>query len=113
VDITLLTESSHGQLLLELPHPRADGATHLLLDPLELAAGTGGSWASTPAARACGACSRGSGSTGRRHPRHRRPRRRDGKRNRAEPILEACRERYRVTVAPDQAFDRQIRAFLD
>jgi hypothetical protein len=31
-----LTESSHGQLLFELPHPRADGATHLLLDPLEL-----------------------------------------------------------------------------
>jgi len=31
-----LTESSHGQLLYELAHPRADGATHLLLDPLEL-----------------------------------------------------------------------------
>jgi Putative transposase len=31
-----LTESSHGQLLYELPHPRRDGATHLLLDPLEL-----------------------------------------------------------------------------
>jgi hypothetical protein len=31
-----LTESSGGQLLYELPHPRRDGATHLLLDPLEL-----------------------------------------------------------------------------
>ena len=31
-----LTESSRGQLVFELPHPRADGATHLLLDPLEL-----------------------------------------------------------------------------
>ena len=31
-----LTESSHGQVVFELPHPRADGATHLLLDPLEL-----------------------------------------------------------------------------
>src|SRR5262245_58545078 len=31
-----LTESSGGQLLYELAHPRADGATHLLLDPLEL-----------------------------------------------------------------------------
>ena len=31
-----LTESSHGQLLYELAHPRADGTTHLLLDPLEL-----------------------------------------------------------------------------
>jgi len=31
-----LTESSAGQVLYELAHPRADGATHLLLDPLEL-----------------------------------------------------------------------------
>jgi hypothetical protein len=31
-----LTASSGGQLLYELPHPRRDGATHLLLDPLEL-----------------------------------------------------------------------------
>jgi hypothetical protein len=31
-----LTESSGGQLLYELPHPRRDGSTHLLLDPLEL-----------------------------------------------------------------------------
>jgi hypothetical protein len=31
-----LTESSHGQLLYEVPHPRRDGSTHLLLDPLEL-----------------------------------------------------------------------------
>ena len=31
-----LTESSHGQLVFELTHPRADGATHLLLEPLEL-----------------------------------------------------------------------------
>ncbi len=31
-----LTESSRGQLVFKLPHPRADGATHLLLDPLEL-----------------------------------------------------------------------------
>ncbi|MGH7730412.1 MAG: transposase [Candidatus Eiseniibacteriota bacterium] len=31
-----LTESSPGQLLFELAHPRADGTTHLLLDPLEL-----------------------------------------------------------------------------
>ena len=31
-----LTESSHGQLLYELPHPRRDGSTHLLLDPREL-----------------------------------------------------------------------------
>ncbi len=31
-----LTESTHGQLLYELPHPRRDGSTHLLLDPLEL-----------------------------------------------------------------------------
>ena len=31
-----LTESSHGQLVYELPHPRRDGATHLLLDPMEL-----------------------------------------------------------------------------
>jgi hypothetical protein len=31
-----LTESSRGQLVFELPHPRPDGATHLLLDPLEL-----------------------------------------------------------------------------
>jgi hypothetical protein len=30
-----LSETSHGQLLYELPHPRADGSTHLLLDPLE------------------------------------------------------------------------------
>lgn len=30
-----LSESSQGQLL-ELAHPRADGSTHLLLDPLEL-----------------------------------------------------------------------------
>lgn len=31
-----MTESSGGQLLYELPHPRRDGSTHLLLDPLEL-----------------------------------------------------------------------------
>ena len=31
-----LTESSGGQLLYELGHPRADGATRLSLDPLEL-----------------------------------------------------------------------------
>jgi len=31
-----LTESAHGQLLFELAHPRADGTTHLLLEPLEL-----------------------------------------------------------------------------
>ena len=31
-----LTESSHGQLLFELAHSRADGTTHLLLAPLEL-----------------------------------------------------------------------------
>ena len=31
-----LTESSHGQRLFELAHSRADGTTHLLLDPLEL-----------------------------------------------------------------------------
>jgi len=31
-----LSESSGGQLLYQLGHPRADGATHLLLDPLEL-----------------------------------------------------------------------------
>jgi len=31
-----LAESSGGQLLYQLAHPRADGATHLLLDPLEL-----------------------------------------------------------------------------
>ena len=31
-----LTESSHGQLLYELPHPRRDGPTHILLDPQEL-----------------------------------------------------------------------------
>jgi hypothetical protein len=33
-----LTESSGGQLLYVLPHPRRDGATHLVLDPLELIA---------------------------------------------------------------------------
>ena len=31
-----LTESARGQVVFELPHPRANGATHLLLDPLEL-----------------------------------------------------------------------------
>ena len=31
-----LTESSGGQLLYQLPHPRRDGSTHLLLDPREL-----------------------------------------------------------------------------
>jgi hypothetical protein len=31
-----LTESARGQLGFELPQPRTDGATHLLLDPLEL-----------------------------------------------------------------------------
>jgi hypothetical protein len=31
-----LTKSSRGQVVFELPHPRADDATHLLLDPLEL-----------------------------------------------------------------------------
>jgi hypothetical protein len=31
-----LTESAHGQLRFELAHPRADGTTHLLLEPLEL-----------------------------------------------------------------------------
>ena len=31
-----MSESSHGQLLYELAHPRADGSPHLLLDPLEL-----------------------------------------------------------------------------
>ena len=31
-----LTESSGGPLLYELPHPRRDGSTHLLLDPREL-----------------------------------------------------------------------------
>jgi hypothetical protein len=31
-----LTQSSHGQVVFELPHPRAAGATHLLLDPLDL-----------------------------------------------------------------------------
>jgi Putative transposase len=31
-----LTESAHGQLLFELAHQRADGTTHLLLEPLEL-----------------------------------------------------------------------------
>ncbi len=30
-----LAESSNGQLLYELVHPRRDGSTHLLLDPLE------------------------------------------------------------------------------
>lgn len=30
------TDSSQGQLVYELPHPRRDGSTHLLLDPLEL-----------------------------------------------------------------------------
>ena len=34
-----LTESSQGQLLYALAHPRADGVTHLLLDPLELLVG--------------------------------------------------------------------------
>ncbi len=29
-------ESSQGQLVYALPHPRRDGSTHLLLDPLEL-----------------------------------------------------------------------------
>jgi Putative transposase len=31
-----LTETAHGPLLFELAHPRADGTTHLLLEPLEL-----------------------------------------------------------------------------
>jgi Putative transposase len=31
-----LTESSHGPLLFELAHPRADGTTHRLREPLEL-----------------------------------------------------------------------------
>jgi DNA-directed RNA polymerase specialized sigma24 family protein len=31
-----LTGSAHGQLRFELAHPRADGTTHLLLEPLEL-----------------------------------------------------------------------------
>ena len=31
-----LTESSHGQLVFELAHPRADGTPHLLREPLEL-----------------------------------------------------------------------------
>jgi hypothetical protein len=31
-----LTESPNGQLTYQLPHPRRDGATHLLLDPREL-----------------------------------------------------------------------------
>ena len=31
-----VTESSRGQVVFELPHPRTDAATHLLLDPLEL-----------------------------------------------------------------------------
>jgi Putative transposase len=31
-----LTASAHGQLLFELAPPRADGTTHLLLEPLEL-----------------------------------------------------------------------------
>jgi hypothetical protein len=31
-----LTERSDGQLVYALAHPRADGATHLLLDPREL-----------------------------------------------------------------------------
>ena len=31
-----LTDSSGGQLLYQLPHPRRDGSTHLLLDPLEM-----------------------------------------------------------------------------
>lgn len=31
-----LSESSHGHLLDELAHPRTDGSTHVLLDPLEL-----------------------------------------------------------------------------
>ena len=31
-----LTESCGGQLLYQLPHPRRDGSTHLLLDPREL-----------------------------------------------------------------------------
>jgi hypothetical protein len=31
-----LTESAHGPLLFELAQPRADGTTHLLLEPLEL-----------------------------------------------------------------------------
>jgi hypothetical protein len=30
------SESSHGQRLSELAHPRTDGSTHVLLDPLEL-----------------------------------------------------------------------------
>lgn len=30
-----LTESTHGQLVYELPHPRRDGSTHRWLDPLE------------------------------------------------------------------------------
>jgi glucose-6-phosphate 1-dehydrogenase len=30
----------------------------------------------------------------------------------ARPILEACRERYQVTVPPDQAFDRHVNAML-
>jgi glucose-6-phosphate 1-dehydrogenase len=31
----------------------------------------------------------------------------------ARSILQACRERYRITVAPDQAFDRQVTAMLE
>jgi hypothetical protein len=31
-----LTERSQDQLVYALPHPRRDGSTHLLLDPLEL-----------------------------------------------------------------------------
>ena len=31
-----LTERARGPLVFELPHPRADGATHLLLDPMGL-----------------------------------------------------------------------------
>jgi hypothetical protein len=31
-----LTERARGQVVFELPHPRTDGATHLLLDPREL-----------------------------------------------------------------------------
>jgi hypothetical protein len=36
VALERLTESAQGQLVFELPRPRADGATHLRLDPLEL-----------------------------------------------------------------------------
>jgi hypothetical protein len=71
-----VTISTVGSSWLSCPHPRADGATHLLLDPqCPPSGGRRRIVGVHTGARACGSCSRGAGSIAPRPPRTGRARR--------------------------------------